>query len=354
MGFSKVRRIKIVIMLVMAGFVLGMSSYRTLSTRDGDPELMELRLPANFPKPVYDFEKNPVTKARFELGKALFYAPVLSSDHRISCSSCHQASAAFANLNTAISRGVNDCLGERNAPPLFNLAWQKEFMLDGRITNILEVPTNALTNPCEMNNHPDSILKVLKKDPDFPLLFENAFGSTGISTENILTALTQFTVMMISADTKYDRYIRKEPGEQLTPDELRGYALYKEKCSSCHTEPLFTDGSYRNNGLDELSKDRGRDSLTHLSTDQGRFRVPTLRNIEITRPYMHDGRFGSLKQMLQHYAADVKNHANLDPILKKTGSRGIALSAAEQAELISFLKTLTDINLMNDRRFINF
>ncbi|CAM4052654.1 cytochrome c peroxidase [Pedobacter westerhofensis] len=341
-------------MLGIAVFVFCMSSYRSAPLGKVETDTIRVVLPVNFPKPVYNFDQNPITKAKFELGKALFYGAVLSSDHSISCSSCHQASAAFANLNTAVSKGVRDCLGDRNAPPLFNLAWQKEFMLDGRIKNILDVPTNALTSPCEMNNQPDSIIKMLKNDSVFPALFEQAFGSNSIKTENVLTALTQFTVMIISADTKYDRYIRKEMGADFTADEQRGYILFKEKCSSCHKEPLFTDGSYRNNGLDDLSKDRGRDSITHLISDRGRFRVPTLRNIEITRPYMHDGRFGSLKQVLQHYASNVRNHANLDPILNKTGSRGIPLSIVEQSQLIAFLKTLTDIHLINDRRFINF
>lgn len=354
MILNQKKTVKLIIILVIAGFVLSMSSYQSIPFIRRDADTLKVVIPANFPKPVYDFAGKPITKAKFELGKALFYAPILSSDHSISCSSCHQASAAFANLNTALSKGVKDCAGDRNAPPLFNLAWQKEFMLDGRIKNILEVPTNALTSPCEMNNHPDSIIRALQKDPVFPALFEQAFGSNSIKTENVLTALTQFTVMMISADTRYDHYIRKEAGAVFTADEQRGYILFKEKCSACHKEPLFTDGSYRNNGLDELSKDRGRDSITHLISDRGRFRVPTLRNIEITRPYMHDGRFGSLKQVLQHYAADVKNHANLDPLLKQKGSRGISLTVAEQIQLISFLKTLTDIQLINDRRFINF
>ncbi|HEY0177703.1 MAG TPA: cytochrome-c peroxidase, partial [Pedobacter sp.] len=160
---------------------------------------------------------------------------------------------------------------------------------------------------------------------------------------------TQFTAMMISADSKYDRHINKMTGGDFTADEQAGYILFRQKCSSCHTEPLFTDGSYRNNGLDEISADAGRDSLTSNRSDLGKFRVPSLRNAEITSPYMHDGRFSSLKQVLQHYNSWIHQHVNLDPLLKS----GIPLNTIQQAQLTTFLKTLTDVSFINDRRFNN-
>ena len=345
---------RLFIFLTLFIFVIGLSAFQESGTSFiFDNDTLEVNLPTNLPKPVYDFKKNPVTKAGFELGKILFYAPVLSSSQSVSCSSCHQAFGAFANLGVSKSKGVKDCIGERNAPPLFNLIWQKEFMWDGRIKDMIDVPTNALTNPCEMNNNMDSILAVLSHDPDYPGLFNKAFGKIGISEANVLSALTQFTSIMISANSKYDKFIRKEEGGNLTEDELSGYALFKQKCSTCHTEPLFTDGSFRNNGLDEISKDRGRDSITNKTADKGKFRVPTLRNIEITQPYMHDGRFTSLKQVLQHYNTGVKNHINLDPVFKQKGNRGISLTALQQTQIIAFLKTLTDIDFINDRRFVN-
>lgn len=310
-------------------------------------------VPSNFPKPVYSFKNNPLTKKGFLLGKSLFYDPILSSDRSVSCSSCHQASAAFANLGLAFSAGVKGCVGKRNAPPLFNLAWQKGLMWDGRIPTIHDVPLNAITNPCEMANTMDSVVVHLQSDSNYPLLFREVFGTRAITSDQVLKALAQFTSMMISANSKYDKHQRLEPGGDFTSDEQSGYHLFKEKCSSCHTEPLFTDGSYRNNGLDEVSIDIGRDSITHTKSDRGKFRVPSLRNVEITKPYMHDGRFSSLKQVLQHYNSGVKNHVNLDPVFKKNINPGIALSQIQQSQIIAFLKTLTDVDFINDRRFVN-
>ncbi len=309
--------------------------------------------PKNFPNPLFDFKANPITPAGFALGKTLFYDPNLSSDGIVSCGSCHQSSAAFANLGTAVSSGVKACKGKRNAPPLFNLAWQKEFMWDGRIRTMQGVPVNALTDPCEMGNTISNVLTTLQKDGNYPGMFKQAFGHSTIVQEDVLKALAQFTVMMVSANSKYDKYIRREQGTVFSATEQAGYALFKQKCSACHTEPLFTDLSYRNNGLEEVSVDFGRDSLTHLKADLGKFRVPTLRNIEITGPYMHDGRFVSLKQVLQHYNEGMKNHANLDALFKQKGKAGLQLSTTEQLQIIAFLKTLTDVELINDRRFNN-
>ena len=349
------KKIRSFIFITMTGFVLSLSAFQqpaAFSSKSAT-DTLKITLPSNFPQPVYSFKQNPVTTAGFALGKTLFYAPVLSSDQSVSCSSCHRPSGAFSNYDVPLSSGVKGCKGERNAPPLFNLAWQKELMWDGRIGSLTDVPTNALTNPCEMNNNMDSILNVLRRDPIYPDLFQKAFGKDGITQKTLLNALTQFTSMMISANSRYDKFVRKEKGGNFTAEEEAGYILFKKECSNCHTEPFFTDGSYRNNGLDLVSKDRGRDSLTNLIADKGKFRVPSLRNAEITKPYMHDGRFSSLKQVLAHYANDVQNHSNLDPLLKKDNKMGIRLTVIEQGQLITFLKTLTDVDFINDRRFNN-
>jgi len=306
--------------------------------------------PANFPKPLYNIQ---ITDKGFALGKTLFYDPGLSVNGSVSCANCHQASAAFGNLNSAVSTGVNDCKGTRNAPPLFNMAWQRTYMWDGRLNNMTTVPVNAFTNSCEMGTTMASVAKEVQQSPVYPDLFAKAFGSRIITQEKILNALTQFTVMIVSANSKYDRVIRREGSAAFTPTEQTGYLLFKEKCSSCHIEPLFTDQSYRNNGLEINSTDRGRDSLTHRKTDIGKFRVPSLRNIEITGPYMHDGRFYSLKEVLKHYAGGIKQHANLDKEFQKNGRLGVPLTEEQQVQVIAFLKTLTDVDLINDRRFNN-
>lgn len=348
-------KLRFLILIVPLSLIIGLTAFQYSSNQfdTGNIDTIEFKQPANFPKPVYDFKKNPITRDGFLLGKALFYDPTLSADKSVACGNCHQASAAFANLGSAVSRGINNCKGTRNAPPLFNLAWQKQFMWDGRINIVHDVPVNAITNPCEMGNTLDNAVATLKTNPEYPLRFKDAFGSDKITGDLVLKALAQFMVMMVSANSKYDKYIRHEAGGTFSKNEQAGYALFKQKCGACHTEPLFTDLSYRNNGLEETSIDIGRDSLTHQPADRGKFRVPSLRNIEITGPYMHDGRFYVLKDVLQHYNSGMKNHANLDKVFKQNGKPGIAMSPEEQTQIIAFLKALTDVDFINDRRFNN-
>ncbi|WP_276346362.1 cytochrome c peroxidase [Daejeonella sp. JGW-45] len=319
---------------------------------DSEPQT-ELRfvVPSNFPEAVYKFENNTVGQAGFELGRHLFFEDALSIDNSVNCGTCHQQFAAFANLDHSVSHGVNDCFGTRNAPPLFNLAWQKEFMWDGGVNHIEVSGLNALVDPCEMANSLDNITSTLSKKQPYPDLFKKAFGTPEINSQRIFRALTQFTAMMVSATSKYDKHIRKEVGGEFTAAEQAGYILFRDKCSKCHSEPLFTDLSYRSNGLDQDPKENGREKISRQASDQGKFKVPSLRNVELTRPYMHDGRFFSLEDVLEHYNSGVMDHINLDPELKKDPVRGIALSKTEQQQIISFLKTLTDNEFIRDKRF---
>lgn len=314
-------------------------------------DTLTLWVPSNFPQPVYGFKENTPTEAGFELGRTLFYDPVLSRDNSISCANCHQSFAAFAQLDHDFSHGVDNCEGTRNTPPIFNIAWQKEFMWDGGVNHIELSPLNALTNSCEMANSLDTIVKRLSESSAYPALFNQTFGSKQINSQRILRALAQFTSMLVSANSRYDHFVRGEQGGTLDAREQKGYAIFKEKCSSCHTEPLFTDLSYRNNGLDEISADPGRDTITGLVSDKGKFKVPSLRNIALTAPYMHDGRFKSMEEVLKHYAGGMKPHANLDASLNKNKKPGIELTSDEQQQVIVFLRTLTDTTFIKDKRF---
>ncbi|RYD78522.1 MAG: cytochrome-c peroxidase [Sphingobacteriales bacterium] len=304
-------------------------------------------VPSNFPAPAYNFEDNQLTNAGFALGKKLFYDARLSADKSVSCGSCHQQFAAFANLDHKVSHGVNNCQGKRNAPPLFNLAWQKAFFWDGGVKNIETSPLNAITDACEMGTDIETIIAFLKSTTPYPDLFKQAFGSTEINSQRILKSITQFTAVLVSGNSKYDKVMRKESGTSFTPSESAGYNLFKEKCSACHAEPLFTDFSYRSNGLDMLSIDEGRSHITGLSSDFGTFRVPTLRNIEFTGPYMHDGRFYSLDEVLEHYNSGIKSSLNLDARLKS----GIPLNALEKEQIKAFLKTLTDNEFIKNKLY---
>lgn len=295
-------------------------------------------IPENFPAPAYNFEQNKLSNAGFALGKKLFYDARLSADKSVSCGSCHQQFAAFANLDHKVSHGVNNCQGKRNAPPLFNLAWQKAFFWDGGVKNIEIVPLNAIADACEMGTSIEKIIDFLKSTPPYPERFKQAFGSEEITSQTILKSLAQFTAVLVSGNSKYDQVMRKEAGVSFTAEEQSGYALFKGKCSSCHAEPFFTDFSYRNNGLDLVSSDEGRSHITGMQTDFGTFRIPSLRNIEYTGPYMHDGRFYSLDEVLEHYDSGIKANENLDPLLKN----GIHLNSVERTQIKAFLKTLTD------------
>jgi cytochrome c peroxidase len=299
-------------------------------------------VPSNFPSPTYTFDNNPVTKRGFELGRALFYDPVLSRDSSVSCASCHVQAVAFADPQHALSRGVEEREGTRNAPQIANLAFQKELFWDGGITHLDFAPINAITNPLEMDETLANVVQKLNDHPQYPAQFEAAFGSDSVHSANMLHALSQFMVMMVSANSRYDQYVRNE-GESLTEEELDGMQIFEEKCSTCHAGTLFNDGSYRNNGLDnDFSKDTGRGIITEVDTDQGKFKVPSLRNVALTKPYMHDGRFKTLEEVLDHYAGGVVASSTLDPLLKNKNQLGIALTENEKQKIILFLETLTD------------
>lgn len=300
------------------------------------------KTPSYFPQPVYTFAGNTQTYERFTLGKHLFFDPILSSDSTISCSTCHEQVHAFGPHNTALSAGVGGVLGTRNAPAIFNLAWSPAFMWDGGINHIEVMPVGPITNTLEMNETIANVVQKLQHSEKYKALFKAAYGTETINDQRMLKALAQYMAMIISDNSKYDRVKRGE--STFTATEQAGYTLFQQKCSQCHTEPLFTDHSYRNNGLDATFTDEGRAHITQLPEDLGKFKVPSLRNLEFSYPYMHDGRFYTLNQVLEHYNSGVHQSATLDPLL----SQGIPLTGLERQQLVAFLKTLTDYELLNN------
>ena len=311
-----------------------------------------LTQPANFPAMVYELAKNPPDAATFELGRQLFYEARLSSDGTVSCGSCHQLAAAFAHAGQRLSPGVAGRLASRNAPALQNLRWRRSFMADGGVLG-LELQTLApLTSPAEMNMPLTKALARLNADSAYRRRFAAIYGPGPIGTPQFLRALAQFTAALTSANSRYDKYVRHEAGGALTAPEQRGRALFAAACGGCHATDLFSDDSFRNNGLDRtFARDSGRAHITSRAADRGRFRVPSLRNVARTAPYMHDGRFATLPQVLAHYAHGVQPSPTLDPLLRQPGGRlGIALSARQQADIVAFLQTLTDESFLTDRR----
>ena len=344
-----------VILLMGAGIVLFVGCGQDESTElqlpsDGDGLTeadVELRLPAGFPAPYYTTATNPITLDGFRLGRKLFYDLILSRDSTISCASCHQQFAGFSHLDHDRSHGIDGLFGIRNAPSLANLIWKDELMWDGGVNNIEVQPIAAITNPVEMDDNLANILGKLNRHPEYPALFKRAFGTDSITSQRMLKAMAQFMSLLNSSNAKYDRV--KAGTESFSQLEQDGYALFQAKCASCHAEPLFTDNSYRNNGLtpSPVFNDSGRAHITGMPADRYKFKVPSLRNVEVSRPYMHDGRFLVLDQVLNHYNSGIQASATLDPLL--TG--GIPLTADEKTALIAFLKTLTDQSYLQDRRF---
>jgi cytochrome c peroxidase len=310
-------------------------------------QLMEQEIPAGFPAPVYTFADNPLSKEGFELGRKLFYDGRLSIDNLHPCSSCHQQIGGFGTFEHDRSHGVNNSHTLRNAPVLFNLAWSTSFHWDGEFATLQDEAAQPINGHIEMGESFAGVIDKIKDDKDYQKMFRKVFRYPFIRPEFILKALAQFTGYMVSADSKYDRY--KKGTASFTAAEERGYQLYKVNCASCHPEPLFTDYSFRNIGLPVYPSldDYGRLRITRKAEDSLKFKVPTLRNTYISSNYMHDGRFNTLGQCIDHYRTGVQQSSTLDPLL----TNGIALTNADASDLFVFLRALTDSAFLKDPRF---
>lgn len=338
-----------------AGLVLGLMACHS-TDQEAQPEQL-FQQPANFPQPIYALDQNRPTAAGVALGKALFYGGILSRDGSISCAECHNQAYAFTHHQHDVSHGIDNQVGTRNALPIQNLAWASDFFWDGGVHSLDLVPIAPIENPVEMDEKTTNVISKLRASARYPSLFKAAFGSDEINGPRFLQALSQFMLTMVSGNSRYDKWVRKEAGGTLTDDEQAGLTAFRAKCSGCHAGELFTDNRFRNNGLFiQGSKDEGRAHVTELPEDRYTFKVPSLRNVEKTLPYMHDGRFYSLEAVLDHYAENVQRTENLDPLLMQTDKSGqvrlgIALTADEKRQIIAFLKTLTDDQFLRDPRF---
>lgn len=334
--------------LVLLTFVAGIYACNKVPAH---PIFTSFRQPAGFPAPAYAFDTNPVTEAGFLLGKKLFYDPILSANNTISCGSCHIPTSAFTQHGHSVSHGILDRLGTRNSQPIMNLAWSTSFMWDGGIFNLDLQPLAPITSHVEMDNSLTGVLSKLRSSAVYPAMFEAAFGSNEITGTQFLKALSQFMVMCISSESKYDSVLRGQA--VFNAGEAAGYTVYQQHCSACHTEPLFTDHSFRNNGIGiSAVNDVGRYAITLQETDKYKFKTPSLRNLSFTPPYMHDGRFFSLEAVLDHYTSGVQHTPNLDPLLQQQPQLGIALSPGDKAALLSFLHTLNDRHFISDKRLL--
>lgn len=296
---------------------------------------------------VPDFPNNPGTEAGILLGKALFFSPELSQNGRIACATCHQPERAFSDGLALSTLGHSQRPLERHTPALFNLAWQPHFFTDGGVKNLESLPAAPIQHPDEMAQDLALLTKKLQKNAFWPPLFVKAFGQDSITVKLIFRALAQYQRSLLSFNAPYDSV---EAGlRAFTPQELRGRALFDKSCSVCHRPPLFTDFDFHNNGLDtafSAESERiqwGRGRITNQTDDIGKYKTPSLRNWRWTAPYMHDGRFKNLEEVLSHYQHGIKKSASLSkklPLPKNNVS--LELSAQNKKDLIAFLNTLND------------
>lgn len=310
-----------------------------------------LKIGSRFPIPALPTD-NPLIKTRVELGRALFHDPILSVNSQKSCASCHEQKAAFSQ-NSTTSKGVFDQSGKRNSMPLFNLAWKEFFFWDGRAKALRQQVLDPITDPHELGEDMPRLIKKLAATPRYPELFAKAFDTNEITEEKVSLALEAFLLTLTSYDSKFDQSMKGEA--ELTPQEKEGFRLfmteyeprlgaYGADCFHCHGGALFTDHQFKNNGLGDTT-DLGRYNETQKDQDKGKFLTPSLRNIALTAPYMHDGRFETLEEVLNHYSSGITHSEELSPVapnLSKHGGAGIPLTEANKEALVAFLKTLSD------------
>lgn len=324
-------------------FLLGLAACS--GPQDPLPESIGLiKVPANFPA-LTDFSDNPLSAKGVELGRQLFYDTGLSSNGKVSCATCHLPSKAFTDGRTLTNAGVSGKALVRHSPTLINLAWSNNGLFwDGGSKNLESQALGPLTHQDEMGQNLNAIVAYLSKQEAYPIAFSNAFPGEAISYVTVAKALAQFQRTLVSADSRYDHWIRKE-GETLTSLERQGYTIFQQKCATCHSTDLFTDNDYHNNGLDSHFSDEGEGELlgrmriTFSPNDLGKYRTPTLRNSALTAPYMHDGRFATLESVVEHYSEGIVGGSTTDLRLP---IGGFHFDDNEKAALLAFLATLTD------------
>ncbi len=321
--------------------VLGSALFAVSCEYEPKDPALRFQKPDGFPEPWYDNPDNRITELGFELGRDLFYEKALSSDSSQNCASCHAQEHSFADQNKAFSRGARGMEGMRNSPALFNLAWSPTFMWDGGIVHMDVMPLAPITDTMEMNLPMAEAVQRIQASPLYQAKFQRAFNTDSITSRDIFLALSQFMVMMISDDSKYDRYMNGSA--QLSESESSGLEIFRTHCAGCHTEPLFTDYSFARTGIDSVYEDLGRGRITLNAEDDGKFKVPSLRNVALTYPYMHDGRFFTLREVIDHYSDEVKSSGSDTRI-----PQPLRLSEGQKQDLEDFLNALTDHTFISD------
>ena len=302
---------------------------------------------------------NPLTEEGIALGKKLFFDKKLSKDNTQSCASCHNPRNSFTD-SLRFSLGVDGLPGSRNSMPLFNLAWNfnDKFAWDGKELSLERQALEPVRNPIEMHSSWSNVALRLQQDQEYPTMFLNAFGTERIDSTLVTKAIAQFERTLISGNAKFDQYLLGNTS--LNQQEVNGFTIFmsedKGDCFHCHgsdNNPLWTDNNFHNNGLDTSFNDLGLGAVTGDPNDNGKFKSPSLRNLVYTAPYMHDGRFSTLEEVINHYSEGLQNSSTIDPLMKKVSQGGVQLTPLEKADLKAFLITLTDDDFINNPSFQN-
>ena len=305
----------------------------------------ELVVPDHFPTPEIP-DDNPLTAEKIALGKRLFFDPILSTDSTVSCGSCHLQGNSFSDPKR-FSFGVGNVQGKRQAPALINMVYGRSFFWHGGVPSLEQQVLFPIEDPTEMASSAREVMDKLMRHPEYPTLFEEAFGEVP-TMKGLTDAIASFERTLITANSPYDRYLAGE-SDALSESQLRGMELFfgeKAECFHCHTGFNFTDESFQNNGLSEVYEDPGRWEITGFESDKGKFKVPTLRNIAYTSPYMHDGRFISLEQVVDHYISGGANHPNKSVLIRR-----FIFSDQERTDLLNFLHALSDEEFITNPAF---
>jgi len=302
-------------------------------------------------------QDNPLTEEGIALGRKLFFDPILSADNTLACAACHRPQQGFSDQRQ-FSIGIDGIAGTRNSMPLQNLAFNSSntFNWNGSANSLEAQGLEPVTNPIEMHNTWANAASEIEAREDYRLLFEQAFGTSSIDSTLVTKAMAQFIRTLISGDSKFDRYLQEEA--TLTPNELNGFNVFMDEsrgdCFHCHgnpNNPLWTDNIFHNNGLDAVITDRGRGDVTGDPRDFGLFKSPSLRNLAFTAPYMHDGRFATLEEVIDHYSEGLVFSETIDPLMKAIADGGVQLTPQDKADLKAFLLTLSDPSFINNPDF---
>lgn len=352
------------LMLFLLTVIIGLSAW-TYYNNDIPTGPYKLNYPVNFGNRINTPADNPITKQGVYLGRLLFYETRLSANNTLSCSSCHQQDKAFTD-GKALSEGVDHVLSSRNSMSLANLLWARKFFWDGRVASLEDQAGVPLSNPHEMGQSLAVSSQKLSETKQYPAIFKVVYGDTNITGDRIVKAIAQFERTLISDNSRYDQYMRN--AYTPTKDEMAGMALFNQapepakgirgaNCAHCHGGTKNYMELFHNNGLDSIPNDNGIEALTGLPSDRGRFKVPTLRNIALTAPYMHDGRFKTLDEVVNHYSEHIKQSTALSAFLQGEsnikGGTSLNLLPHEKKALIVFLNMLTDSTFITDPKFSN-